>query len=83
MSEAAPMSQFSQVAREMLRLGGAGVFDAEEIRDTLREKFDLPVKSNDEYFRGPTLEVDLDLAHASQEADEFDSEEYEDVRDES
>lgn len=76
-TEPAPMSQFSQVAREFLRLGGAGVLDAEEIRDSLREKFDLPLKENNQYFRGPEVEIDLDLARASEEADEEEVVEYE------
>ena len=56
------MSQFPQVHRELVRGGSYGLFDAEEVRDILRTKFDLPLKNNDLYFN---RQVDLDTSQVA------------------
>lgn len=66
-SKIAPMSQYPQVARELGRalfvtVGDVPLISAQEYRDILREKFDLPLSKNDDHFRSP---VNLDLSQVA------------------
>lgn len=74
----APMSQFPQVHRELVRGASYGLFDAEEVRDILRSKFNLPMKDNENYFM---REVNIDTSHVAagyEPGDGLDEEEYDD-----
>ena len=61
------MTQFPQVARELMRLGAAGVMGPDEISDAIRDKFGLVLTPNESYFHNP---VDVEIPAQGQGYDD-------------
>ena len=77
-SKLAPMSQFPQAARELMRMCGLGIYSVAEVRDITAQKFGFDLMPNEEYFKS---EVNVDFqptVQATVEAADLADEEYAD-----